>query len=186
VHSALSGKKPNYPAACGGDLHYLGDKSGIGNGDKVLIYAVSGGVGTYAVQLAKSFEAEVTGVCSATNIELVKLIGADRVIDYTKEDFMQGSECYDLIFDTIGKVSQSKSKKVLNSNGRFVSVKQGTDVGHREKSLFLKVQIEAGKLKAVIDRCYIFEQIPDAHRCVETFRKKGNVVVRVVNLTDKS
>ncbi|WP_195696444.1 NAD(P)-dependent alcohol dehydrogenase [Priestia megaterium] len=160
-------------------LHFF-RKGNIQTGQKVLIYGASGAVGTAAVQLASYYGAEVTGVCSAKNSELVKALGADRVIDYQNENFTEKQEKYDLIFDAVGKITKNQCKEALALNGRFVSVEgQGIAKVQTKDLLLLKKLMEEGQIKSVIDRCYSLEQIPEAHEYVETGHKIGNVAIVV-------
>lgn len=184
-------------------LHFL-RKGNIQAGQRVLIYGASGSVGVFAVQLAKHFGAHVTGVCSSANLDLVKSLGADAVVDYTREDFSRAGRVYDMVFDTVGKSGFSRSLKSLKRGGFYVRVGGsgrlssilGGIVQERWASItgaakviggvgggaagdlsFLKRLIEAGKLRTVIDRCYSLNEIVEAHRYVEAGHKRGNVVI---------
>jgi len=154
-------------------------KGNIKRGQKVLIYGASGSVGTYAVQLAKFFEAEVTAVCSRSNIDMVKWLGTDHVIDYTKDDFSSIDERYEVIFDTLAKFPKSQYSKVLAPNGTYLSMAKLDTKESMDNLVFIKELIEAGKINAVIDRCYPLEQMVEAHRYVDSGHKKGNVVITV-------
>lgn len=154
-------------------------KGNIQRGQKVLIYGASGSVGTYAVQLAKYFGAKVTGVCSTSNLEMVKSLGADHVIDYTKEDLSATEERYDVIYDTLGKLPKSQAAKLLAPDGTFVSMASLSTKEGMDNLVFIKERIEAGEIKAVIDRCYPLEEMVEAHHYVDLGHKKGNVVISV-------
>ncbi len=188
MHGCLALKPANITyeeataAAYGGllALQYM-EKGNIQRGQKVLIYGASGTTGTTAVQLAKYFGAEVTGVCSTTNLELVKSLGADAVIDYTKEDSINPGVHYDFILDAVGKMKTSKlkreCKKALSPSGKYISIDDGSLKLQSERLVLLKELIEAGHIKPVIDRSYPLEQIVEAHRYVGKGHKKGGVIV---------
>jgi NADPH:quinone reductase-like Zn-dependent oxidoreductase len=158
---------------------YILRKGNIQKGQKVLIYGASGSVGTYAVQIAKNyFGAEVTGVCSTSNVQLVKSLGADHVIDYTQNDLARDGVMYDVVFDAVGKLLASEGKSLLKENGVYLTVQSSTRE-ELENLLVLNGLVEVGRIKPVIDRCYPLEQTAEAHRYVESGRKKGNVVITV-------
>jgi NADPH:quinone reductase-like Zn-dependent oxidoreductase len=154
-------------------------KVSIRKGHKVLIYGASGSVGTYAIQIAKHLGAVVTGVCSTSNMEMVKSVGADKVIDYTQEDFTKSNEKYDLVFDAVGKVGFLRQRKALSLTGIYIcALSLSGNIKLKVKDLlFLKDLCEAGVLKSVIDKVYSVEQIVEAHRYVDKGHKKGNVVI---------
>lgn len=183
-------------------LYFLRDKAQISRGDRVLIVGAAGSIGTAAVQLAKYFGATVTGVCSRANEDLVKSLGAELVIDYTRENFTESGETYNIIFDTVGKHSFAACKDSLTENGRYllttprhrdwihsawrklVGGRQfvtGMSVDKREALAFVRERIEAGDLKPVIDRHYRLREISEAHRHVDQGHKRGNVVIRVTD-----
>lgn len=183
-------------------LFYLRDLGNVQPGQQVLINGASGGIGTFAVQLAKHFGAEVTAVSSTKNLDLARSLGADKVIDYTKEDFTENQQAYDVIFDTVGKNSFSRCKKALRPGGIFLEnshelrdylhifwtsligdkkVKGGMSVPTVENMNFLMELLVAGRLKPVIDRTYPLEQTAEAFRYVEQGHKKGNVVITVAH-----
>ncbi len=180
-------------------LHFL-RKANIQKGEKILINGAAGSIGTYAIQLAKHFGAEVTGVDSTKKLDMLRSIGADCVIDYTQENFTQNGEAYDVVFDVVGKSSFSRCVRSLKQNGRYLlgnpvlsqmvrgvwasmlgSKKILFEFAHEktEDLIFLKGLIEAGKIKSVIDRCYPLEETAEAHRYVEKGHKKGHVVITV-------
>jgi NADPH:quinone reductase-like Zn-dependent oxidoreductase len=184
-------------------LTFLRDKAKLQPGQKVLINGASGAVGIYAVQIAKYLGAEVTGVCSTVNVELLKLHGADKVIDYTREDFTKNGQTYDVIFDAVGKRSFVECKGALTQRGIYLSTVPTmsiifdmlkTSIFRKKKAIFVTAGLlqnpsnlnflnelyEAGKIKAVIDRRYPLEQVAEAHRYVEKGHKRGNVVLTLV------
>lgn len=179
---------------------YFMRAANLQSGQKVLIYGASGSVGAFAVQLARHFGAAVTGVCSTANLALVKSLGADQVIDYTQEDFAQNGETYDVIFDTVGKASFADCLRSLKPDGAYLQAVSAPGISLRmqwaaltsrkrmvgggpppraEDLVFLQELVETGQLKPVIDRCYPLEQMVEAHRYVDTGRKRGNVVITV-------
>jgi NADPH:quinone reductase-like Zn-dependent oxidoreductase len=185
-------------------LTFLRDKAHVRPGQKVLVNGASGSVGAYAVQLAKCFGAEVTGVCSSANVQMVKSLGADQLIDYTRADFTRSGQLYDVIFDAVGKSSFPKCKDALTPKGIYLSTVPTlgivwhmlwTSVLGGKKAVFatagleqskdnldyLRQLVESGAIKPVIDRRYPLEQAPEAHRYVDTGRKKGSVIITVAH-----
>jgi NADPH:quinone reductase-like Zn-dependent oxidoreductase len=153
-------------------------KGNIRRGQHVLVYGASGSVGTYTVQLAKYYGADVTGVCSTPNLELVKSIGADKVIDYTKEDLTKTGQTYDIVFDAVGKMSSAMGKRLLNKKGVFMSV-MSSPSSKSDDMAFLKKLIEEEHIRPVIDRTYSLEQVAEAHQYADKGHKKGNVVITI-------
>ena len=160
-------------------------KGNIQRGQKVLIYGASGSVGTYAIQLARYFGADVTGVCSTANLDMVLSLGADHVLDYTKEDFATREEQYDIIFDTVAKFPKSAYAKALAPNGNYVTIARLSSKESLANLIFIRELIEAGEIQAVIDRCYPLEHMVEAHRYVDEGHKKGNVVIAVGRNNDR-
>lgn len=158
-------------------------KGNIQSGQKVLVYGASGAIGTAAVQIAKAIGAEVTGVSSTKNLELVKSLGADKVIDYSIENSIGNLEFYDVVLDAVGELKSSKlkekAKKSLKENGKYISVDHGNPKLYSDYLIELKNLIEEGHVKAVIDSTYPLEQMVEAHRYVDKGHKKGNVVITV-------
>jgi NADPH:quinone reductase-like Zn-dependent oxidoreductase len=157
---------------------YTLNKANIQKGQSILVYGASGSVGTYVVQLAKYYGAEVTGVCSTGNLEMIQSIGASTTIDYTKKKFTENGEKYDVIFDAVGKLSKSDCRQSLKKSGHFLSTNTPTKE-LTDNLLFLKNLFEKGSLKPVIDKCFPLEQIVEAHKYTDTGHKKGNVVIEV-------
>ena len=174
-------------AAVGGGMTAMRclKKATIQPGQEVLIYGASGAVGTNAVQIAKNYlGAEVTAVCSTRNLELATSIGADYVIDYTKQDFTQNGKTYDVIFDAVAKFPESQAKTALKPGGTYLNAHHDSNGSLRKEELTFIVELLAScKLKPVIDRCYPLEEIVDAYRFVDTGRKRGNVVITVKEKT---
>ena len=158
-------------------------KANIKKGDKILIYGASGSIGTFAVQIASYLKAEVTGVCSMDNIELVKSLGAKKVIDYTKEDFTKNSEKYDVILDAVDKIPKKEAIKSLKSGGIYLNIHNDAVSTNAKDSIpileELKQLAEEGKIKGIIDKIYSIDQIVEAHKYVDKGHKKGNVVITV-------
>ena len=186
-------------------LPFLRDSGKIIEGDKVLIIGASGSVGIFALQFAKIYGADVTAVCSTDNVDLVKTLGADKVIDYRKEDFTKNGQSYDIIFDTVGKSSFRKCKDSLKERGRYLTTVVGLPIlfnmmltsvsdkkaiiaftglrKNKDKSKdlsFIKELLQKGQIKSVIDKTYTLDQIAEAHRYVDSGHKKGNVLITIV------
>jgi NADPH:quinone reductase-like Zn-dependent oxidoreductase len=184
-HPNMSYEEAAAAAYAGVLAPYFLEKGNIQKGQKILIYGASGAFGTTSVQLAKNLGAEVTGVCSTKNIELVKSLGADKVIDYTKEDIASSEEKYDFILDAVpnGKIDRKKlkaqCKKALSASGKYLSIDDGSPELKAEYLVQLNSLFEEGEFKVVIDRTYPLEKIVEAHKYVDTGRKRGNVVITV-------
>lgn len=158
---------------------YLLEKASLKNGQSVLVYGASGSVGSYAVQVANQKGSRVTGVCSNANFEMVKSLGAESLIDYKKDDYSEGNEKFDIIFDAVGKTTKAKAKMVLKPEGAFVSVKMLT----KEKNEHLKLikdMAEKGKIKPFIDKTFKLSEIVKAHEYVDKGRKRGNVIIDIL------
>lgn len=161
---------------------YLWEKAKLTADQQVLVYGASGSVGSYAVQLAKHFGASVTAVCSARNRDMVMGLGADTVLDYTREDYTQLPNPFDIVFDAVGKINKSAAKKILKQRGAFVSIRALTHES-KEHLFKLKVLAELGAITPYIDRAYPLKEIVEAHRYVDTGRKRGNVVIEIATHT---
>lgn len=160
---------------------YLLEKADFQENQKVLIYGASGSVGSYAIQLAKYKKAEITAVCRSTNFDMVKALGADHCIDYRKKDYSKETEKYDIVFDAVGKTNKSKTKNSLKENGKFVTVNTMTKE-NIENLNRIKHLAEANHLKPFIDQTFALSDVSDAHRYVDTGRKRGNVSIQVINV----
>ena len=158
---------------------YFFRKANIQKEQSILIYGASGAVGTSAVQLAKYYGAIVTGVCGTKNIELIKSLGADYVIDYTKEDIRNSKIQYDIVFDTIGKITKKECDKIIKLNGKYITVRSGMVMGKQEDINFLKTLAEENKYTVIIDKIYGLNEIVEAYKYVETGHKKGNIVIKM-------
>ena len=178
-------------------IHFLRDKANIQRGQKLLINGASGAVGIAAIQLAKYFGAEVTGICSTANIELIESLGAKNTIDYTKVDVSQNNQNYDVILDAVGNLPVTRYRNSLSKAGKLILINAdlptmlasvfqknvicGVADENKEALIFLRERVEAGEFKAVIDRTYPLEETAEAHRYVDTGRKKGNVVITLTH-----
>jgi NADPH:quinone reductase-like Zn-dependent oxidoreductase len=184
-------------------LYFLRDKARVSEGQKVLVRGASGGVGVFAIQLSRFFGAEITGICSTRNMELVKSLGAHKVIDYTREDVLESEEKWDVIFDiVVGKTSFKRYKKILKPKGFYLAVAGGlndllnmiwtsvwggrkvifgggSECEKKENFLFIKELVETGKLQVVLDKTFPFEEMVEAHRYAESGIKKGSIAVRI-------